>query len=168
MAFSSDIVGHLQGSRRPLPRKLRKMSAKWSPGLLGPRVNMPEKSRKRVDNEPRTPPPQKLAKNVMFDSFSSLFLTPRPRDFENPFSDFVFEFPRKRPFDPCKMANDIPSLFLSCEHQTAPERWTSHVGGTQFAVVAWQGGCGATLQLMPRESLRSPKVREEKSMVMKK
>ena len=49
-----DNVGHLQGSKRPLPRKLRKKSEKGFPGPFGPGVNNLEKSQKRVENEPKT------------------------------------------------------------------------------------------------------------------
>ena len=53
LVLSWDIVGLLQGSKRPLPRKLRNKSDKGLPGPLGPRVKEARKSRKKVDNEPK-------------------------------------------------------------------------------------------------------------------
>ena len=48
-SMNRDIVGLLQGSKRPLPRKVREKnkSEKGFPGPLGPRA---EKTRKRVEN----------------------------------------------------------------------------------------------------------------------
>ena len=56
--LSWDIVGLLQGSKRPLPRKLRKKSEKGLPGLSAPgskkREKKSKKSRKRVKNPKKT------------------------------------------------------------------------------------------------------------------
>ena len=50
-----DIVGLLQESKRPLPRKPPKKSDKGFPGPLGLGVEKAQKSRKRrVENEPKT------------------------------------------------------------------------------------------------------------------
>ena len=49
-----------------------------------------QKSRKSVENEPKTR--EKKLKKVIFDSSSSFFLTPGPRGSGNPFSDFFRSF----------------------------------------------------------------------------
>ena len=75
-----DIVGLLQGSKRPLPRKLRKKSEKGFLGLLGPGV---KKARKKSKTSQK--PPKNL-KNCRFRLFFAGSLAPEPRGPENPFS----------------------------------------------------------------------------------
>ena len=79
--WDCDIVGLLQESKRPLPKKLRKKSEKGFPGPLGPGV---EKTRKRVEN----------------DYFSSFFSSFRP--FFNLFRLFLsfFDLGAERPREP--------------------------------------------------------------------
>ena len=68
---SCDIVGLLQESKRPLPRKLRKKSEKGFPRPLGPGVEKAKKkskkSRKRAEN------PKKNLKNNHFRVFFGFF-----------------------------------------------------------------------------------------------
>ena len=52
--FVCDIVGLLQESKRPLPRKLRKKSEKGFPGPLGPGVEEAQKKSKNVERGPKT------------------------------------------------------------------------------------------------------------------
>ena len=93
-----DIVGLLQGSKGPLPRKLRKKSEKEFPGPSG--SEKPAKCQKRVENEPRTR--KKLEKKCNFRLFFELF---RPRGREaprTPFQTFFLSFLGRGLFDLCR------------------------------------------------------------------
>ena len=90
-----DIVGLLQESKRPLPRKLRKKSEKGFPGPLGLGVKKPEKKLKTSQR------PGKNLKIVMFDSFSRIFDpgAKRPRE---PLSDIFQSFLERGLYDSCR------------------------------------------------------------------
>ena len=108
---SWNTVGLLQGSRRPLPRKLRKKSEKEFPVPGSKKLKKSrerERERERVENEPKTP--KKYLKNHHFDSFSSFF-SPGQRGPGNPFSGFSRYFLGKGLVDPCK--RPTMSLFKS-------------------------------------------------------
>ena len=82
-----DLVGLLQESERPLPRKFPKKSEKVFRGTLGRRVEEAQKMSKRAENEPNEPSPlKKLEKLSHFRLFFEFyFVTPGPRGSGNPF-----------------------------------------------------------------------------------
>ena len=94
-----DIVGLLQESKRPLPRKLRKKSEKGFPGPLGPGV---VKTRKRVENDNFSSFFSSF--RLVFNSFSTFlsFFDPRAERPGNPFSDILRSFLGRGPFDSCR------------------------------------------------------------------
>ena len=99
--WDCDIVGLLQESKRPLPRKLRKKSEKGFPGPLGPGVEE-KKSQKKVEKRVENDYFSSFFR--VFVSFSTLFPTffeffdpgaERPRE---PLFRLFSEFSRERPF----------------------------------------------------------------------
>ena len=113
-----DILGLLQGSKRPLPRNLRNKSEKGFPAPLG---HGPEKGRKRVENEPQT---RKICKNSHLQLFFYLFSpgAERPRE---PLSDFFFGvFLGGGLFDPRRRPRMSQPLFLCpLTPPSEPAKW---------------------------------------------
>ena len=102
--FVWDIVGLLQGSKRPLPGKLRKKSEKGFRHLSAPGSKKVKKtfwkSRNRVENESKTS--KKTRKNLNNCHFRVFFelLRPRGREARDPLCRLLSEFSSERPFWP--------------------------------------------------------------------
>ena len=82
------------GVKRPLPRKLRKKSAKGFPGALGLGVEKAQKKSKKS---------RKKIGKLSFSTLFRVFWTPGPRGPGNPFSDFFRTFLGRGLFDSCGM-----------------------------------------------------------------
>ena len=107
-ACNCDIVGLLQESKRPLPRKLQKKSEKAFPGLSAPGFKKLKKAEKKLKKGRKL---EKNLKNCHFRLFFGVF-RPRGRDYcpGNPFSDFFRSFLGRGLFDSCRR----PTMLQAC------------------------------------------------------
>ena len=104
-----DIIGLLQGSKRPLPRKLRKMSENGFPGPLGPGIKNAQKESKITIFQVF------FGSLALFRLFSSVF-DPKAERPQEPLFRPSSEFSRKRPFRPLYKANDVPKYHRNREN----------------------------------------------------
>ena len=95
-----DIIGHLQGSKRPLPRKLRKKFEKGLPGPLGPRA------KKQLEKESKVTIFRFFGGlQLVFDSLSTFFRAYCDPGAERPWQPlfrFFWSFSGKGLFGPCR------------------------------------------------------------------
>ena len=136
MPSPRDIVGLLQGSKRALPRKLRKKSEKGFVGPLSPGVK--KARQKRVENESKT---RKNLKNSHFRLFFE-FLRPWAKRLREPFFRLFRSFLGRGLFDPCRrpmMSQLSPQKKITYTEEVVEELIGWHVCRTKLARKIFSG-----------------------------